>query len=69
MSNSYQLRIDLLEKKVEVLQSEISQVLGEMQTTIAALTKMVQVGMRITDERLTALEPQQESTVGEQDAD
>lgn len=53
------LKLDLLEKKMEVMQVEVSQVLKEMQTTIQALAKMVQVGMRVMDERLSALEPKE----------
>lgn len=54
------MRLDLLEKKMDVMQNEISQVLGEMQTTVQALAKMMQVGLRVMDERLTALEPKKE---------
>jgi hypothetical protein len=54
------IRLDLLEKKMEVMQSEISQVLGEMQTTIQAMAKMFQVGMKVIDSRLTSLEGPQE---------
>lgn len=56
------MRLDLLEKKMDVMQNEISQVLGEMQTTVQALAKMMQVGLRVMDERLMALEPKKEET-------
>lgn len=55
------MRLDLLEKKLDVMQGEVSQVLAQMQTTVQALAKMMQVGMRVMDERLSALEPKKEA--------
>lgn len=55
------MRLDLLEKKLDVMQGEVSQVLAQMQTTVQALAKMMQVGMRVMDERLAALEPKKEA--------
>ncbi len=50
------LRIDFLEKKLEVMQSEVSEVLGEMQTTIQALARMLKIATETTNVRLTSLE-------------
>ncbi len=49
-------RLNVLEQKLTVMQSELSEVLGEMQKTIQALAKMTQVGMRVVNDRLDALE-------------
>lgn len=50
------LRLDLLEKKVEVMQQEFSQVLGELQVTIQGLAKMTQIGLHTLVERVNQLE-------------
>lgn len=55
--HTYNHRIQILEQQLQVMQSEISQVLGEMQTSVQALAKMTQVGLRLMDERLRVLEP------------
>lgn len=44
------------------MQSELSQVLGEMQKTIHALAAMASAGMQGLDARIAALEPAQPRT-------
>lgn len=51
------MRIDLLEKKVEVMQNEIGDVINEMHVTIQGLARMVTVALKSMDARLTAIEP------------
>jgi hypothetical protein len=49
-------RVDLIEKKLEVMGQEFSEVLAELQKTTQALARMVQIALRTLDERVTALE-------------
>lgn len=51
-------RITLLEQKFDVLASEVSQVIGEIQQTMQALTRMTQIGLRLMSDRLDELEKQ-----------
>lgn len=50
------MRIKLLEQKVEVMQKEVSQVLNEMQVTIQAIAKTYSTALKIVMERLDKLE-------------
>lgn len=53
MSN---MRLDLLEKKLEVMQSELSQILGELQSTIQAIAGMSSAGIKGLDIRIGNVE-------------
>lgn len=46
----------ILEQKVLVMQNEISQVLGEMQSTIQAIAKTYSIALKVAMERLDRLE-------------
>lgn len=54
MSQSH--RMEFLEQQMTVMQREISEVLGELQQTILAITKTNQVFQAVVHERLVALE-------------
>lgn len=53
MSN---LRLDLIEKRLEVMQQEISQVLMELQNTISAIAAMSSAGIKGLDIRISNIE-------------
>lgn len=54
MSND--MRVDFLDKKITAIQTEISQVLNEMQVTVEGLAKMTSVALKLFDERIRVLE-------------
>lgn len=54
--SSYNERIDLLEKKLQVLTSEFNSVLQEIQVTMEGLAKLSKVGIQTLDRRLLELE-------------
>lgn len=56
MSNETEFRYKLLEQKVEVMQKEVSQVLGEMQTTIQAIAATYSTALKVLMERTDKLE-------------
>jgi len=56
MSQDLDFRYKLLEQKVEVMQREVSQVLGEMQTTIQAIAATYSTALKILVERTDILE-------------
>lgn len=49
-------RVTLLEQKVEVMQREVSQVLGEMQTTIQAIAATYSTALKVMMQRVEELE-------------
>lgn len=61
------LQLDLLEKKVQVIQNEVSEVIGQMQQTIQSLAKMTQIAMRVLDSRISNLEAKQQDSTNVQE--
>lgn len=49
-------KVKLLEQKVEVMQREVSQVLGEMQTTIEAIAATYSTALKVMMQRIDDLE-------------
>ena len=49
-------RLDFLEQKVIVMQNEVSEVLGEMQSTIQAIAQTYSTALKVAMERIDALE-------------
>lgn len=50
------MRVDFLDKKITAIQTEISQVLNEMQVTVEGLAKMTSVALKLFDERIRVFE-------------
>lgn len=49
-------RLDFLEKKVTVMQDEVSTVLGEMQSTIQAIAATYSTALKVAMQRIDELE-------------
>ena len=56
MSDSILMRLDLVEKKLSVMQQEVSEVLGEMQTVIGSIAQAGAQSSRVLGERLSKYE-------------
>lgn len=56
MSQVINVRLEMLEQRMIVLQTEINSVLGELQQVLASTVKMNQMAFQVMHDRLTALE-------------
>lgn len=56
MSDELNFKVKFLEQKVQVMQNEVSQVLGEMQSTIQAIAATYSTALKVMIQRIDALE-------------